>query len=349
MKDTEMKKIRIIDSTLRDGMHAVSHQFSPDDMAVIAAALDAAGVDTVEIGHGDGQGGSTYQYGFAKASDEDYLRAVSSVLTRSKLDILILPGIGTEPDIELGAKYGAKVVRIATHVTEADIGAQHIAFTKSLGMEAITFLMMAHMAPVEKVVEQAKLFESYGADVVYVTDSAGAMLPSEVAEKVSAVKAAVAIPVGFHAHNNLGLAIGNTLAAVQAGASVVDGCLCGLGAGAGNAQIEVLAAVFDRMHIETGIDLYKIMDAAENEVRPRMRQPLAITKLELSIGWAGVYGSFLLHSIRAGKKFGVDPRDILVELGRLKTVGGQEDLIIDVASRLAAEKEQRKSQTVAGK
>jgi 4-hydroxy 2-oxovalerate aldolase len=175
------------------------------------------------------------------------------------------------------------------------------------------------------------------------------MLPSEVAEKVSAVKAAVAIPVGFHAHNNLGLAIGNTLAAVQAGASVVDGCLCGLGAGAGNAQIEVLAAVFDRMHIETGIDLYKIMDAAENEVRPRMRQPLAITKLELSIGWAGVYGSFLLHSIRAGKKFGVDPRDILVELGRLKTVGGQEDLIIDVASRLAAEKEQRKSQTVAGK
>jgi 4-hydroxy 2-oxovalerate aldolase len=340
MKDTTMTKIRIIDATLRDGMHAVSHQFSPDDMAAIATALEGAGVDTVEIGHGDGQGGSTFQYGFAKASDEDYLKAVSSVLVRSKLDILILPGIGTEPDIELGAKYGAKVVRIATHVTEADIGAQHIAFTKSLGMEAIGFLMMAHMAPVEEVVEQAKLFESYGADMVYVTDSAGAMLPWEVAEKVSAVKAAIAVPVGFHGHNNLGLAIGNTIAAVQAGASSVDGCLCGLGAGSGNAQTEVLAAVFDRMHIETGIDLYKIMDAAEDEVRPRMRQPQAITKLGLSIGWAGVYGSFLLHAVRAGEKFGVDPRDILVELGRLKTVGGQEDLIIDVASRLAAEKKQ---------
>jgi 4-hydroxy 2-oxovalerate aldolase len=340
MKDTTTK-IRIIDATLRDGMHAVSHQFSPDDMAAIATALNAAGVDTIEIGHGDGQGGSTYQYGFAKASDEDYLKAVSSVLTGSKLDILILPGIGTEPDIELGAKYGAKVVRIATHCTEADIGAQHIAFTKSLGMEAIGFLMMAHMAPVEKIVEQAKLFESYGADMVYVTDSAGAMLPWEVAEKVSAVKAAIAVPVGFHGHNNLGLAIGNTVAAVQAGASSVDGCLCGLGAGSGNAQTEVLAAVFDRMKVDTGIDLYKIMDAAEDEVLPRMHQPQAITKLGLSIGWAGVYGSFLLHSVRAGKKFGVDPRDILVELGRLKTVGGQEDLIIDVASRLAEEKEQK--------
>lgn len=333
-----MKKIRIIDATLRDGMHAVSHQFSPDDMAAIAAALDRAGVDTIEIGHGDGQGGSTFQYGFAKATDEDYLKAVSRVLTRTKLDILILPGIGTEPDIELGAKYGAKVARIATHVTEADIGAQHIAFAKSLGLEAVGFLMMAHMAPVGTVVEQAKLFEGYGADMVYVTDSAGAMLPAQVAEKIAAVKAAVSIPVGFHGHNNLGLAIGNTLAAVEAGAASVDGCLCGLGAGSGNAQTEVLAAVFDRMGIETGIDLYSVMDAAEDEARPRMHRPPVINKLGLSIGWAGVYGSFLLHAVRAAEKFNVDPRDILVELGRLKTVGGQEDLIIDVASRLAAEK-----------
>jgi 4-hydroxy 2-oxovalerate aldolase len=333
-----MAKIRIIDATLRDGMHAVSHQFTPDDMAVIAAAMDAAGVDTVEIGHGDGQGGSTFQYGYAAASDEDYLKAVSSVLTRTKLDILILPGIGTEPDIELGAKYGAKVVRVATHVTEADIGAQHIALTKKLGLEAVGFLMMSHMASVEKVVEQAQLFESYGADLVYVTDSAGAMLPWQVSEKIAAVKAAVSIPVGFHGHNNLGLAIGNTIAAVQAGASSVDSCLCGLGAGSGNAQTEVLAAVFDLMEIDTGLDLYAVMDAAEDLVRPRMRRPQAIDKLGLSIGWAGVYGSFLLHSIRAGKKFGVDPRDILVELGRLKTVGGQEDLIIDVASKLAAGK-----------
>lgn len=333
-----MENIRLIDATLRDGMHAVSHQFTPDDMAAIAEAMNAAGIDTIEVGHGDGQGGSTYQYGFAKASDEDYLKAVSAVLTKTKLAILILPGIGTEPDMELGAKYGAKVVRIATHVTEADIGAQHIAFAKSLGLEAVGFLMMAHMAPVEKVVEQAKLFESYGSDMIYVTDSAGAMLPWQVAEKVAAVKAAVSVPVGFHGHNNLGLAIGNTVAAVRAGASSVDGCLCGLGAGSGNAQTEVLAAVFDRMNIETGIDLYKIMDVAEDVVHPRMHRPQVITKLGLSIGWAGVYGSFLLHSVRAGEKFGVDPRDILVELGRLKTVGGQEDLIIDVAARLAAEK-----------
>ncbi|NLH80931.1 MAG: 4-hydroxy-2-oxovalerate aldolase [Phyllobacteriaceae bacterium] len=333
-----MAKIRIIDATLRDGMHAVGHRFTPEDMATIAAALDAAGVDTIEIGHGDGLGGSTFQYGFAVASDEDYLKAVSSVLTRTKLDILILPGIGTEPDIELGAKYGAKVARIATHVTEADIGAQHIAFSKKLGLEAVGFLMMAHMAPVETVVEQAKLFESYGADLVYVTDSAGAMLPWQVSEKIAAVKAAVSIPVGFHGHNNLGLAIANTIAAVQAGAGCVDGCLCGLGAGSGNAQTEVLAAVFDLMKIDTGIDLYAAMDAAEDLVRPRMRRPQAIDKLGLSIGWAGVYGSFLLHSIRAGERFGVDPRDILVELGRMKTVGGQEDLIIDVAAKLAAEK-----------
>lgn len=333
-----MNKIRIIDATLRDGMHAVSHQFSPDDMAEIASAMDKAGVDTIEIGHGDGQGGSTFQYGFAKASDEDYLKAVSSVLTKTKLDILIIPGIGTEPDIEMGAKYGVKVVRIATHVTEADIGAQHIALAKALGMEAVGFLMMAHMAPVEKVVEQAKLFESYGADMVYVTDSAGAMLPSEVGRKIAAVKAAVSVPVGFHGHNNLGLAIGNTVAAVEAGASSVDGCLCGLGAGAGNAQTEVMAAVFDRMAIETGIDLYGIMDAAEDMVRPRMHRPTVINKLGLAIGWAGTYGSFMLHAVRAGKKFNVDPRDILVELGHLKTVGGQEDLIIDVAASLSKRK-----------
>lgn len=333
-----MSKIRIIDATLRDGMHAVSHQFTPDDMAAIAKALDDAGVDTIEIGHGDGMGGSTFQYGFAKASDTDYLKAVASVLTKTKLDILILPGIGTEADIEQGAKLGAKVVRIATHVTEADIGAQHVAFSKSLGLETVGFLMMAHMAPVEKVVEQAKLFEDYGADMIYVTDSAGAMLPKDVAAKVGAVKAAVRVPVGFHGHNNLGLAIGNSLAAVEAGATSIDGCLCGLGAGSGNAQTEVLAAVFDRLGIETGIDLYKVMDAAEDQVRPRMHRPQLITKLGLSIGWAGVYGSFLLHSVRAGEKFGVDPRDILVELGRLKTVGGQEDLIIDVASKLAAAK-----------
>ncbi len=335
-----MQKIRIIDATLRDGMHAVSHQFTPDDMAAIASGLDKAGVYAVEAGHGDGMGGSSFQYGFSNASDEDYLKALSSVLTRAKLDILILPGIGTEKDMELGAKYGASVCRIATHVTEADIAAQYIRIGKSLGMETVGFLMMAHMAPVETVVEQAKLFESYGADMVYVTDSAGALLPWQVAERITAVKDAISLPVGFHAHNNLGLAMGNTLAAIQAGASCVDGCLRGLGAGAGNTQTEVLAATLDRMGIDAGVDLYSLMDVAENEVAPRMRRPLAIDKYALSIGWAGVYGSFLLHALRAGEKYDVDPRDILVEMGRRKTVGGQEDLIVAVANELAKNKKQ---------
>ncbi len=333
-----MKSVRIIDSTLRDGMHAVSHQFTPEDMAEIAVALENAGVDTIEVGHGDGLGGSSYQYGFSKAREEDYFKAVASVLKKTKMAVLLLPGIGTHEHLERAAKLGAKAVRVATHVTEADISEQHIKLAKELGMEAITFLMMAHMAPVEKVVEQAKLFESYGADMIYVTDSAGALLPSGAAGRVRALKAAVGVKVAFHSHNNLGLAIGNSLAAFEAGADCVDGCLCGLGAGAGNAATEVLACVFDRMGVRTGIDIYKAMDAAEDVVRPKMHRPQVISKLGLTIGWAGVYGSFMLHSVRAAEKYGLDPRDILVELGRRHTVGGQEDLIIDVAAELAKKK-----------
>jgi len=316
-------------------MHAVSHQFTPDDMAVIAKALDEAGIDTIEAGHGDGQGGSSFQYGFSKATDEDYLKAIAAVITKTKLDILVIPGIGTREDMQLAAKYNCKVARIATHVTEADVGEQHIKLAKSLGMEAIGFLMMSHMAPVEKVVEQAKLFESYGADAVYVADSAGAMLPEQVAEKIKAVKAAVEVPVGFHSHNNLGLGIGNAIAAFAAGAAYIDGTVRGLGAGAGNAQTEVLAAVFDKMGVETGVNLYKIMDVAEDVIAPRMHRPQIVDRASLAIGWAGAYGSFLLHTYRAAEKFGVEPRDILVELGRRKTVGGQEDLIIEVAYELS--------------
>ncbi|WP_028309674.1 4-hydroxy-2-oxovalerate aldolase [Desulfitibacter alkalitolerans] len=329
------KHIRIVDTTLRDGMHAVSHQFTPEDMAQIAAALDEAGVDTIEIGHGDGLGGTSYQYGFAIASDEEYLKAVSDVLKNARLDVLLLPGIGTKKDLEFAAKYNTKVARIATHVTEADVGEQHIKLAKELGMEAIGFLMMSHMVPPEKIVEQAKLFESYGADVVYVTDSAGAMVPQEVAVKIRAVKEAVSIPVGHHAHNNLSLALANTLAAIEAGADMVDGTCKGLGAGAGNTQTEVLVAVLDKLGYKTGVDLYKIMDVADDIVAPKMKRPQVIDKNSLSIGYAGVYGSFLLHALRASEKFGIDARDILVELGRRKTVGGQEDMIIDVAYELS--------------
>ncbi|MEW6622332.1 MAG: 4-hydroxy-2-oxovalerate aldolase [Bacillota bacterium] len=331
-----MKKfIRIVDVTLRDGMHAVSHQFTPDDMAEIAAGLDEAGVDTIEIGHGDGLSGSSFQYGFAAATDDDYLKAVSGVIKNAKLDVLILPGIGTKKELELAAKYNAKVARIATHVTEADIGEQHIKLAKELGMEAIGFLMMAHMAPVEKVVEQAKLFESYGADKIYITDSAGAMTPVDVSNRIKAVKEAVSVPIGHHAHNNLSLAVANTLAAIEAGADMVDAACKGLGAGAGNTQTEVLVAVLDKLGYLTNIDLYKIMDVADDIVSPKMQRPQVIDKNSLSIGYAGVYGSFLLHSLRAAEKFNVDARDILVELGKLRTVGGQEDMIIDVAYELS--------------
>ncbi|MGI6225281.1 MAG: 4-hydroxy-2-oxovalerate aldolase [Peptococcales bacterium] len=330
-----VKKIRIIDSTLRDGMHAVSHKFTPSDMAEIARKLDEAGVDTIEIGHGDGLGGSSFQYGFAAYSDEEYLKAVSQVLTNAKLDVLLLPGIGTKKELEASYRYGAKVVRVATHVTEADVGEQHIKLAKDLGMEAIGFLMMAHMADVKKIVEQAKLFESYGADIVYVTDSAGALTPQGVYERIKAVKENVAIPVGHHAHNNLGLAVANTLAAIEAGADVVDATCKGLGAGAGNTQMEVLVAVLHKLGYETGIDLYKIMDVADDVVSPKMHRPQVIDKNSLTIGYAGVYGSFLLHALRAADKFGVDARDILFEMGQRKTVGGQEDMIVDVAYELS--------------
>lgn len=333
-----MNQVRIIDTTLRDGMHAVSHQFSPEDMAAIAQALDEAGIDTIEIGHGDGLGGSSFQYGFSKATDEDYLKAVSSVIKKSKLDVLILPGIGIEEDIERAAKYNAKVVRVATHVTEADIGEQHIKIAKSYGMEAVGFLMMSHMAPPEKVAEQAKLFESYGADMIYVTDSAGAMVPSQVKARIEAVKAAVQLPIGFHGHNNLGLAAGNSIAAFEAGATSIDGTIRGLGAGAGNTPTEVLVAIFDKLKVKTDVDLYKIMDVAEDIVAPRMHRPQVIDRASLTLGWAGVYGSFLLHTFRAAQKFKVEPRDILVEMGKRKAVGGQEDLIIEVAYDLSNKK-----------
>lgn len=329
------KKIRIIDSTLRDGMHAVSHQFTPEDMAEIAQSLDEAGVDTIEIGHGDGLGGSSFQYGFSNYSDEDYLKAVSGVLKKAKLDVLLIPGIGTKRELEAAAKYGVKVARIATHVTEADVGEQHIKLAKTLGMEAVGFLMMSHMATVDKIVEQAKLFESYGADLIYVTDSAGAMTPQDVFDRVKAVKEAVSLPVGHHAHNNLALAVANTLAAIEAGATVVDGTCKGLGAGAGNTQLEALVAVLHKMGYETGIDLYKIMDVADDIVVPKMQRPQVIDKNSLTIGYAGAYGSFLLHALRAGEKFGVDARDILFEMGRRRTVGGQEDMIVDVAYELS--------------
>jgi 4-hydroxy 2-oxovalerate aldolase len=315
----------------------VSHQYGTEAIERIAAALDRSGVDTVEVTHGDGLGGSSIQYGFSKLNDEEALRAAAPALRNAKLAVLLLPGVGVKRDLEMAYREGARVARIATHATEADISAQHMRFALELGMEVIGFLMLSHMEPADKLSEQAKRMESYGATVIYAVDSAGAMLPGEVAGKVAKLRRHLpgSVEIGFHAHNNLGLAIGNTLAAIEAGAGVVDGSLAGMGAGAGNAATEVLVAVLHKLGYQTGTDLYSLMDAAEDIVRPMLHRPQIVDKASLSLGYAGVYSSFLLHTFRQVKKFGLDPRDVLIELGKRKVVGGQEDMIVDVAMEMA--------------
>ncbi len=328
-------EVKITEVALRDGSHAIRHQFTVEQVRTITKALNDARVPYIEVSHGDGLGGSSLQYGLSRTDELKLIEAAVSVADYSKISVLLLPGIGTIEDLKEAQKLGAKMARIATHITEADISKQHIETAKELGMETVGFLMMSHMAPTETLVEQAKLMESYGADTVYVVDSAGALLPHEVREKIRALKDVLEIEVGFHAHNNLSLAMGNTLAAIEEGATRIDGSIRCLGAGAGNTQTEVLVAVLDRLGIETGIDVYKIMDIAEELVAPILPRPQEINRDSLVLGYAGVYSSFLLHAERAAEKFGVDSRDILVEIGKRKAVGGQEDMIVDVAAELA--------------
>lgn len=337
----QRKPITIVDTTLRDGSHAVSHQFTHKNVENVAAGLDEAGMHFIEVSHGDGLSGSSQNYGWELCSEEDKLKAASKVMKSGNLTVLLLPGIGTVEDLKMATGNGAKAARIATHVTEADIAEQHIRLSKDLGLKTFGFLMMVHMATKEKVLEQAKLLESYGSDVIYVADSAGAMLPHEVQEKVDVLTNALNVPVGFHAHNNLGLAIANCLAAVDAGARFLDSSLRGLGAGAGNAQTEVLIGVLDKYNCSTGIGFYHICDVAENIVAPIMKRPQIIDKVALTLGYAGVYSSFLIHTERAAKRFNLDPRDILIELGNRRMVGGQEDMIIDVAYELAGKSGQQ--------
>ena len=289
----------------------------------------------IEVSHGDGISGSSYNYGFGKYPEMDLIAAAADVVKNAKLDILLIPGIGTVADLKRARALGVNAVRVATHVTEADVSAEHIRAAKELDMFAVGFLMMAHMAPPEKIAEQAKLMESYGADYINIADSAGYLLPEDVAARVKAVREAVSIPVGFHAHNNLSLAIANSLSAIEAGATYVDATLRGLGAGAGNAQLEVLAGVLQRKDIPTGLDFYKLMDIAENDVEPLMQRPQVIRTAPLMLGYAGVYSSFLLHVYRAAEKFHLEPRDILVEIGKRGMVGGQEDKIVEIAYTLA--------------
>ena len=332
------QRIMITEVALRDGSHAIAHQYTVEQVAAIAKALDEANVPYIEVSHGDGLGGSSLQYGLSRTDEFELIETAVSICRQAKIAVLLLPGIGTVKELKQAAQLGAKMARIATHVTEADISAQHIAAAKQLGMETVGFLMMAHMASVDTLVSQAKLMESYGADVVYVVDSAGALLPHEVKERIRALRESVGIEVGFHAHNNLSLAMANTLAAIEEGATRIDGSVRCLGAGAGNTQTEVLVAVLDRLGIQTGIDLYKMMDLAEQLVAPLLPRAQEITRDSLTLGYAGVYSSFLLHARRAAQAFGLDARDILIELGRRKVVGGQEDMIVDVAAEMANKK-----------
>jgi len=328
------KSFEILDVSLRDGSHAVRHSFTEQQVRAVAKGLNAAGVHYFEVSHGDGLGGSSLQYGLSIVDELKLIEAAVEECGNSVVSVLLIPGIGTKEDLQEAVKVGAKMVRVATHVTEADVAAQHISLGRELGLKTVGFLMMAHMASVEKVVEQAKLFESYGAEIVYVTDSAGAMLPQDVTKKITALKQKLQCEVGFHGHNNLSMAMANTIAAVEAGATYIDGSLRALGAGAGNTQTEVMVAVLEKLGYKTDIDLYKIIDVANEQVAPLMQHSQEITGSSLVLGYSGVYSSFLIHAQLAAKRFDVDERDILVELGRMKTVGGQEDLIYEVAQRL---------------
>jgi len=333
------KSVRLIDSTLRDGSHAMAHQYTSEQVRNIVKALDDAGVGTIEISHGDGLGGSSFQYGFSKEPELDLIKVAAETVSQSQLAVLLLPGIGTREDLREAAKYGVKVARIATHCTEADISQQHIGLAKDMGMEAIGFLMMAHMVSPDKLLEQARLMEKYGADSVYVTDSAGALTPDGFRARVRALVEGLGVPVGVHAHNNLQSAVANSLAAVEEGAAIVDGCCAGLGAGAGNAPLEIIAAVMSREGYDIGgVDWFKLVDATETAVRPIMPRQQIIDGPALTLGYAGVYSSFLLHAERAAKRFDVDPRELLLECGRRKLVGGQEDMLVEIAFELAQQK-----------
>jgi 4-hydroxy 2-oxovalerate aldolase len=337
MTDVAARSFRLTDSTLRDGSHALRHQFTPAQAAAIAGALDAAGVPVIEISHGDGLGGSSFNYGFSGTDERELMRAAATAVKRAKLAVLLIPGIGLARDLDAVHEIGVSVARIATHCTEADIAPQHLRRAKDLGMETVGFLMMSHMLEPAKLLEQARIMEDAGADTVYVVDSAGAMTTHDARARVAELKAGLRAEtkVGIHAHNNLSLAVANTIGALEEGVDHVDGCSRGLGAGAGNCPTEVLIAVSDKLGWETGVDAMRIMDVAEDVVRPVMPREQIIDRPALTLGYAGVYSSFLLHAERAAERFGVDPREILLELGRRKIVGGQEDMIVDVAMELA--------------
>lgn len=334
--------LRITDSTLRDGSHAMSHQFTEEQVRGVVAALDRAGVQVIEVSHGDGLGGSSFNYGFSKVDEFDLIAAAVDEATRARIAVLMLPGLGTLHHLRKAHAVGASVARIATHCTEADVSIQHFGEARALGMETVGFLMLSHSTSPQVLAQQARIMADAGAQCVYVVDSAGALVLSDAQERVQAVLDEVGrdgVQVGFHGHQNLSLGIANSVLAYQAGAQQIDGALCALGAGAGNSPTEVLAATFERMGVRTGVDLGEVLSAAEEVVRPFVPRLPWMDRASITQGYAGVYSSFLLHAERAAERYGVPAHAILQKVGEHGYVGGQEDMIIDIALQLAREQD----------
>jgi 4-hydroxy-2-oxovalerate/4-hydroxy-2-oxohexanoate aldolase len=333
-----MTKINIVDVSLRDGMHAVSHSFTAETMAGLASKMDEIGLGSMEFGHGNGLAGSSVQYGFAASTDEEYILKVTRAVKNTDLSIIIIPGIGTKNELQLAKDNGVKIARFATQITECDIAKQHIRMAKSMGFEPRSLLPHAAPLDIASTVKYAQMSESFGAEVVYLLDGGGAMLPEEVFDRVRQMKKTLDVPIGFHGHNNLSLAVANSLAAVDAGATYIDCSLKGFGAGAGNCPTEPFVAALMKKGYDTGVDLYKAMDVGDEYLEPLMHRPMELASDQVMLGYAGCYSSFLLFARRAGEKFGIDPRDIIKEIGRRSCTEGQEHICIEVAYDLSKQK-----------